>query len=47
MQNVIVNLDKATIVNEKNVIFSDINFNVGAGEFIFLIGKPEVGKAVC
>ena len=31
MQNAIVTLDKATIINEKNVIFSDINFSVGAG----------------
>ncbi|MDC1216508.1 ATP-binding cassette domain-containing protein [Flavobacteriaceae bacterium] len=45
MQNVIVNLDKVTIVNEKNIIFSDINFNVDAGEFIFLIGKTGSGKS--
>ena len=45
MQNAIVTLDKATIINEKNVIFSDINFSVGAGEFVFLIGKTVSGKS--
>ena len=45
MQNAIVTLDKATIINEKNVIFSDINFSVGACEFVFLIGKTGSGKS--
>ncbi len=45
MQNAIVTLDKATIINEKNVIFSEINFNVGIGEFVFLIGKTGSGKS--
>ena len=45
MQNAIVTLDKATIINEKNVIFSNINFSVGAGEFVFLIGKTGSGKS--
>ena len=45
MQNAIVTLDKATIINEKNVIFSEINLNVGIGEFVFLIGKTGSGKS--
>ena len=45
MQKAIVTLDKATIINEKNVIFSEINFNVGIGEFVFLIGKTGSGKS--
>ena len=45
MQNAIVTLDNATIINEKNVIFSSINFKVNAGEFIFLIGKTGTGKS--
>ena len=45
MQNAIVTLDNATIINEKNVIFSSINFKVNAGEFIFLIGKTGAGKS--
>ena len=34
-----VSLNNATIVNENNIIFSDINFNVDSGELVFLIGK--------
>ena len=45
MQNGIVTLENATIINEKNVIFSSINFKVNAGEFIFLIGKTGTGKS--
>ena len=45
MQNAIVTLDNATIINENNVIFSSINFKVKAGEFIFLIGKTGTGKS--
>ena len=45
MQNAIVTLDNATIINEKNVIFSSINFKVNTGEFIFLIGKTGTGKS--
>ena len=45
MQNAIVTLDNATIINENNVIFSSINFKVNAGEFIFLIGKTGTGKS--
>ena len=45
MQKGIVLLDKATIINEGNVIFSDINFNLKVGEFVFLIGKTGSGKS--
>ena len=45
MQNAIVTLDNASIINENNVIFSSINFKVNAGEFIFLIGKTGAGKS--
>ena len=45
MQKGIVLLDKATIINEGNVIFSDINFNLNIGEFVFLIGKTGSGKS--
>ncbi|MFQ3341680.1 MAG: cell division transport system ATP-binding protein [Flavobacteriaceae bacterium] len=45
MQNAIVSLDNATIINENNVIFSAINFQVTAGEFVFLIGKTGTGKS--
>ena len=45
MQKGIVLLDKATIINEGNVIFSNINFNLKVGEFVFLIGKTGSGKS--
>ncbi|MEK9613826.1 MAG: ATP-binding cassette domain-containing protein [Flavobacteriaceae bacterium] len=41
----VVSLNKATITNEGNVIFSEINFQVKAGEFVFLIGKTGAGKS--
>ena len=39
-----VSLKNATIVNENNILFSDINFNVNSGELVFLIGKTGTGK---
>jgi len=40
-----VNLQNATIVNENNIILSDLNFTVKPGEFTFLIGKTGSGKS--
>lgn len=40
-----VSLKNATIVNENNILFSDINFNVNSGELVFLIGKTGTGKS--
>ena len=40
-----VNLENATISNKNNVIFSEINFSVKSGEFVFLIGKTGTGKS--
>jgi cell division transport system ATP-binding protein len=40
-----VSLNNATILNENNIIFSDINFNVDSGELVFLIGKTGTGKS--
>ncbi len=40
-----VSLKNVTIVNENNIIFSDINFNVNSGELVFLIGKTGTGKS--
>lgn len=45
MSNNVVSLSNATIINEGNIIFSDINFQVKAGDFIFLIGKTGAGKS--
>lgn len=40
-----VNLQNVSIINNKNVVFSNINFNVNSGEFVFLIGKTGTGKS--
>ena len=40
-----INLQNATIVNEKNTILSEVNFKVEVGEFVFLIGKTGSGKS--
>ena len=40
-----VSLKKVTVVNENNVILSDVNFEVASGEFVFLIGKTGTGKS--
>ena len=40
-----ISLKNATIVNENNILFSDINFNVNSGELVFLIGKTGTGKS--
>ena len=41
-----INLNNATIVNENNIIFTDVNFKVATGEFVFLIGKTGSGKSL-
>ena len=40
-----INLQNASIVNEKNNILTDVNFKVGVGEFVFFIGKTGTGKS--
>jgi cell division transport system ATP-binding protein len=40
-----INLNNATIVNENNIIFTDVNFKVATCEFVFLIGKTGSGKS--
>ena len=40
-----INLNNATIVNENKIIFTDVNFKVATGEFVFLIGKTGSGKS--
>ena len=40
-----INLQNASIVNEKNNILTDVNFKVGVGEFVFLIGQTGTGKS--
>ena len=45
MQNTLVSLQNASITNENKVVLSHVNFEVGKGEFVFLIGKTGAGKS--
>jgi cell division transport system ATP-binding protein len=45
MQNTVVSLQNASITNENKVVLSHVNFEVGKGEFVFLIGKTGAGKS--
>lgn len=41
----IVSLRHANIYQGKNLILNDINFEVGKGEFVYMIGKTGTGKS--
>lgn len=40
----IIELDSAKIFQQKNLILSEIKFNIRKGEFVYLIGKTGSGK---
>ena len=40
-----INLQNVSIINNRNIVFNNINFNVNSGEFVFLIGKTGSGKS--
>ena len=40
-----INLQNVSIINNKKVVFNNINFNVNSGEFVFLIGRTGTGKS--
>ena len=40
-----ISLRNASVINKKNIILSNINFNIESGEFVFLIGKTGAGKS--
>lgn len=43
--NTIVSLRHANIYQGKNLILSDVNFEVKKGEFVYMIGKTGTGKS--
>lgn len=45
MDNKIVSLRQANIYQGKSLILGDVNFEVGKGEFVYLIGKTGTGKS--
>ena len=44
MGNIILNMDKVGIVQDKTLIFKEINLKINYGEFVYLIGKTGTGK---
>lgn len=45
MNDTIVSLRHANIYQGKNLILSDVNFEVAKGEFVYMIGKTGSGKS--
>ena len=43
--NTIVHLDNVNIFQSKNLILSNVSFNIDKGEFVYLIGKTGSGKS--
>lgn len=41
----IIELRHANIYQHENIVLSDVSFNIGKGEFIYLIGKTGSGKS--
>lgn len=41
----IIELEKASIFQQDNLILSDVTFSIGKGEFVYLIGKTGSGKS--
>lgn len=44
-EKAIVNIEKAKIVNSKITILNEVDLNLKAGEFVYLIGKTGSGKS--
>ena len=41
----IIQLEKATVMQEENIVLRDINFKIGGGEMVYLTGKVGSGKS--
>ena len=44
-QKAIVNIKNAKVVNSNNTILSEVDLEIAAGEFVYLIGKTGSGKS--
>lgn len=44
-EKAVVNIEKAKIVNSKVTILNEVDLNLKAGEFVYLIGKTGSGKS--
>jgi len=45
MSDFVINFHNASIAREDTVVLSDVNFNIGKGEFVYLIGHVGSGKS--
>ena len=41
----IIDINSAKIFQKKNLVLQDVNVKIGAGEFVYLIGKTGSGKS--
>lgn len=41
----IINLQKVDVFQQKHLVLSNVNLNIGKGEFVFLIGQTGSGKS--
>ena len=44
MDNLTVDIRSANIFQEDNLVLSDVNFSLGKGEFVYLVGRVGSGK---
>jgi len=44
MDNITVDIHSANIFQEDNLVLSDVNFSLGKGEFVYLVGRVGSGK---
>ena len=45
MSEIILQIDKASIFQQKNLVLSNVSLNINKGEFVYLIGKTGSGKS--
>ena len=44
-ENIVINLQKVDVFQQKHLVLSNVNLDVAKGEFIFLIGQTGSGKS--
>ncbi len=45
MSETVVSIERANIYQGNNLILQDVNFTIGKGEFVYLVGKTGTGKS--
>jgi cell division transport system ATP-binding protein len=44
-ENIVINLQKVDVFQQKHLVLSNVNLNIAKGEFVFLIGQTGSGKS--